>query len=1003
VEPVVSQQALFESIVGVLDAGVVVEDADGGVIAANAAADRILGDGAVAIHEDGWPLAAEARPPAIALRTGRACTGVTLGLKRPGGEVRWVVANAQPLRDEEGAPPWGVVTSYTDVTDERHGRAVERRAGERFRSLIEYSSDVITILDEQGRQTYESPSVERVLGWAPGDFEGTSRLSQIHPDDSSRVVAAIESVAGRPGVSTSVEYRIRTRDGRWRTVESIATNRLHDPAVLGIVVNTRDVTEHRREQAALRATTSRLSNLVQNLKSGVLVEDEERRIALVNTDFCAIFGVDAPPNVLVGGDCVAAAERLKHLLADPDAFSPRIEELIGAGVPVTGEEVAFADGRTFERDYIPITEGGADRGHLWLYRDISERKAAEREAATARDEAIRASRLKSDFLATMSHEIRTPMNAVIGTVELLLDTSLSADQRELAAVVRDSAYGLLSLIDDALDLSKIEAEKLEPKEVEFELTAVVEGVADVLLSSARRKGLWLTSYVDPRAGARLAGDAQWLRQVLLNLLGNAVKFTELGEVHVRADLEAETRRSATIRFAVRDDGPGIPETSRDRLFEPFAQLEGSGRGGTGLGLAICQRLVGLMGGEIDLESRPGEGAEFSFTLTFPLAEHPAPAPPAAPPLRVLLVEACDAASRVVTDYLGAWGMTAERAADAAGARELAASAGPFDVAIVGTTLAEPAVELAESLPGDGTAYVLLKDVAHAAARDGQTPAPFATELNKPVKQARLFDAVVSAADPAALPRPAQHEPAEPPFRPRAGTRVLVAEDNEVNRALIVRQLAKLGVRADAVGSGREAIDAADGGGYDVVLMDCQMPGIDGLQAARAIRSLEPGGRRTTIVAVTAGVAAGEIDACLAAGMDGCLTKPFSTAQLGDALGRVLPPLPPTGEPAVDRLALERLRVDVGDDDALRRIAGLFVEGLAESRDQLRQASAAGDDDAVLRAAHRLRSSSATFGAHRLAALTRELEAVGSASAHALIADVDRESERVADAIAELGV
>jgi two-component system sensor histidine kinase/response regulator len=506
--------------------------------------------------------------------------------------------------------------------------------------------------------------------------------------------------------------------------------------------------------------------------------------------------------------------------------------------------------------------------------------------------------------------------------------------------------------------------------------------------------------VDPRAGARLAGDAQWLRQVLVNLLGNAVKFTDVGEVHVRADLESQTETSATIRFAVRDDGPGIPESARERLFEPFAQLGSARHAGTGLGLAICQRLVGLMGGEVEVDSHPGEGSTFSFTLTFPRAEPGPPEPVAERPLKVLLVEACDAASRVVGDYLAAWGMTTERAADAAGARELAK--GAFDVAIVGTTLAEPAVELARSF-GRDLAFVLLKDVAHAAAPDGQTPPPFATELNKPVKQARLFEAVVSAADPGALPRPVPLKPAVPPFRPRTGTRVLVADDNEVNRELIVRQLAKLGVRADAVGSGREAIEAADGGAYDVVLMDCQMPGIDGLQAARAIRSLEPGERRTTIVAITAGVAPGEIEASLAAGMDAALTKPFSTVKLSEALGRVLTPGPADSASPVDRVVLERLRTDVGDDDALRRIAALFVEGLEESRAELVRATAAGDTDAVRRVAHRLRSSSATFGAQRLAALTRELEATGTADARGLIAEVERESERVAEAIAELSV
>src|SRR4051794_10733884 len=344
VEPAVAQQRLFGSIVDSLDVGVVVEDASGHVLASNPAAERILEPGCIAMHEDGWPLPDDARPAAMALRTGRPCTGMTIGLKCTSGDVKWVVASAHPLA-EAGNPPWGVVASYADYTDEWHARAAEHRSSERFRSLIEYSSDVITILDERGRQTYESPSVERVLGFAPGDFEGTSRLSQVHPDDSSRLVTAIDSIVGRPGASTSIEYRMRTRDGDWRIIESVATNRLHDPAVLGIVVNSRDVSERRREQAALWATTSRLTNLVQNLKSGVLVEDEQRRIALVNQDFCSIFGVDAPPNVLEGGDCVAAADRLKGRLADPDAFTARVEELIAARAPVTGEEVAFADGR----------------------------------------------------------------------------------------------------------------------------------------------------------------------------------------------------------------------------------------------------------------------------------------------------------------------------------------------------------------------------------------------------------------------------------------------------------------------------------------------------------------------------------------------------------------------------------------------------------------------------------------------------------------------------------
>ena len=1002
-EPLSAPADMTAGVLAMLDVGVVVEDRDGRALSSNTSAERILGlsreqlagaadppPGWGTIHEDGWPLAPDARPARLALRAGLPCTGMTLGVKHPGGTVTWVLASAYPLFEDGGDDPYAVAVSYSDITASRSSEERRRRTEERFRSLIEYSSDLITIYDERGKQTYESSSVERLLGYAPGEFEGTNRLSQIHPEDAHGAVSAFMDIQGRPGGSTSFEYRIQHRDGRWLIVESIATNRLHDPAVQGIVVSTRDLTERRGEQAALRATTSRLTNLVQNLESGVLVEDEDRRIVLVNSDFCSIFGIDAPPNVVIGADCARAAQRASGMLADPARFIARIEELTAAGSPVIGEEIAFADGRTFERDYVPIPE---ERGHLWLYRDISERKNAEREAARARDEAIRASRVKSEFLATMSHEIRTPMNGVIGTIELLLDTSLSADQRELAGVVRDSAHGLMSIIDDVLDLSKIEAEKLEPKEVEFRLDAVVEGVADLLLPAARDKGLWLTAYVDPRANTPLRGDAQWLRQVLLNLLGNAVKFTERGEVHVRAELESRTSRGATVRFAVTDSGPGIPASARDRLFEPFAQLDSPNRrrhGGTGLGLAICQRLVGLMGGEVEVDSEEGSGSTFSFTLGFRSAGD-VPAPMPTRELRVLLAESCDAASRVVGEYLDAWGMAVERARDGAAALELlrAAVTGgrAFDVAIVGTSLEGDVVALAETLRWEADdermGFVLLKDMAHDTARDGQTPAPFAAELNKPVKQSRLFEAVALAADPHALPLRPPEEPPPVLARPPLGARVLVADDNAVNRELMVRQLTKLGVRADAVETGAEAIRAVEAEPYDAVLMDCRMPEVDGLQAARAIRSL---GHSTAIVAVTATATAEEIDACRAAGMDVCLTKPFSTAQLGEALARALPP---DGAP-VDGSALERLRADVGDDAAVDRIAGIYMDGLAAARAELGSA----DGEALRHAAHRLRSSSATFGAFRLAELSAELEAGAGEHAAALVAEIDAESRRV---------
>jgi CheY-like chemotaxis protein/HPt (histidine-containing phosphotransfer) domain-containing protein len=298
--------------------------------------------------------------------------------------------------------------------------------------------------------------------------------------------------------------------------------------------------------------------------------------------------------------------------------------------------------------------------------------------------------------------------------------------------------------------------------------------------------------------------------------------------------------------------------------------------------------------------------------------------------------------------------------------------------------------------------VLLKDVAHDAARDGQTPAPFSTELNKPVKRARLFDAVVHADDPAARPAPSPHLPQRPPFRPAAGTRVLVAEDNDMNRELIVRQLAKLGVDADQVASGRDALAAVQRARYDVVLMDCQMPELDGRRAARAIRALEGESRHTTIVAVTATAAAGEIEACLAAGMDACLAKPFSTVDLSEALARVLQPYSAVDRPPLDESALERLRDDLGDDAIVARIASLYVEALRDARDRLRAACGRGDSEVLRQVAHKLRSSSATFGAARLARLSGELEALSAGGNSGpladLAADVEHESQRVAEAL-----
>src|SRR3954447_139824 len=940
--------------VDAIDTGVVVQDPKGRALLSNASARRILGlsaaqlDGREPIdprwailHEDGWPLPPSERPGRVALRTRAPATGVLVGLKRPDSRVTWLSVDAHPLTHEGEERPHAVVISFTDVTASRAAADAEHRSHDRFRSLIEHSSDVVTIVDDCGQVTYDSPSVEAVLGYAPGELVGPGRLARVHPDDLGEALSAVTGLIGRPGESVSCEYRIMARDGRWRVLESVATNRLHDPAVLGIVINTRDVTERRETEAALRATTSRLENLVQNLQAGVLVEDEERRIAVVNSEMCAAFAIGAAPESMVGTACRHAFRAAAKLMADPDGFVRRIDEVVEAGAPVRAEEIAFADGRTFERDYIPVSSGRAEGGHMWLYRDVSRRKGEEREAARLRDEAIRAARLKTEFLATMSHEIRTPNNGVLATVEMLLDTALEAHQRELAELVREASAGLLTVVDDALDLSRIEAEKLEPRVVDLDVAAVVEGVGDVVLSAARRKGLALSVYADPRIPPRLRGDAQWLRQILVNLAGNAVKFTPAGDLRISAELMLQGGGSTTVRFSVSDTGPGIPAALHERVFEPFVQLGEDAAGehaGSGLGLAICRRLVRLMGGELGVESHPGRGSTFSFSVALgmgsPRGRHDGPRG-----LRVLIAEPSAALAGIAADYLGAWGGEAEHASSAEAALGRAVTAAmsgrPFHMAIVGTGAPGRAAELATELRAiDGCgemALVLLKDVGAPAAAPG---GPFARELTRPLKQSQLYEAVVGSAASAT-------EPAVPALP--TGLRVLVAEDDVVSRELMVRQLAKLGVHADAVESGRQAVEAATSQRYDAVLMDLHLPLVDGLEAARAIGRL-PGARGSVPVVAVTGGEERDCDGDGAAALSGVLRKPASSLDLARALERVLPGA------VIDGEALARLETDLGDRAELRRIAGIYLGQLREGAEAVSGAAAAGDAEALRRAA-----------------------------------------------------
>ncbi len=863
------------------------------------------------------------------------------------------------------------------------------------------------------------------LGFARDEVLGKTpeELGLFHEPERE---AQVRETLMQEGRIRDCELQVRRKDGKILTglFSGEAIESQGERYLLTVMV---DITVQKQAEADMRASKERLSRVLEASRVGIWEWNVQTGQTVFDARWAEIVGYtleELEPVSIQTWATLAHPEDLQH-------SQDRLQEHFSGTSPYYDLEcrMRHRDGHwvwVHDRGKVVLwTEDGKPLLMTGTHSDISRRKGVEEELrssnarleearATANEMALmaqRASVAKSTFVANMSHEIRTPVNGILGMIRLLLDTKLDLEQNRFATVARSSAESLLYVLNDILDFSKIEAQKLEMENIPFDFSATVEEATEMLASRAYEKGLDLAAVWSQDIPPLLQGDPVRLKQVLMNLLSNAVKFTSSGEVLLEVSVHTLTAETTTLRFDVSDTGIGIESEKAQCLFSPFVQGDGSTTrkyGGTGLGLAISKRLVELMGGSIGVESKPGHGSRFFFTATFqrpPVTATDSTDPHRLPAQRILLVDQHSRSRTIVGNLLQQWGARCETASSVEMAhdcmRQSLQDEDPYRVVLL--DLSGPAETHPNPPSGGrtegcfgGTPVILIEGLGarrSAASRESYRPVAC---LTKPLRRAHLHAAILGVLD--------HKHPFEPPLELRSaqasdshdqltGLRVLVAEDNPTNQDLVLTILLRLGVKADAVENGHQALSALREAPYDVVLMDCQMPDMDGYEATRQIRGpdsrvLNP---RLPIIALTANAMSGDRERSLAAGMNDHLTKPFEKEQLAKVLLRWMgprqtaPPVASTGplkEPCSETLASqtpsplnakEFLRRCDGDHVIARRIVSIFLADAPKQLEKLRL-SMEGESLATVRStAHRIRGGAATLSADGIIALTEQLE------------------------------
>ncbi len=832
------------------------------------------------------------------------------------GRIKYVQERCRTDYDAAGKP----LRSLGTVQDITKRRRLEQTRF-KLQQAINHGLDGMGILDADGCYTYINPSHASMYGYTADELLGRS-WKELYPPEW---VVMIEQLF-LPELEHSGQWQGevvgKKKTGEAFHVElSLALLEEGGQSRHSLVCTCRDITGRKEVERALRDSEARFRLTLETTNDGLWDWHIPTMCASYSPSWMRMVGLEhheIPLNNLADwkgriheDDRPAIDQALENHLAGRTTHfvvEHRLRHHLGRWLWV------LVRGKAVEHD-----EQGRPLRMMGTMIDITERKQMEQDLVAAKDAAEAGARAKAEFLATMSHEIRTPMNGVIGMTGLLLDTVLTPEQQEYVETLRRSGESLLAVINDILDFSKIEAGKLSMEHIAFDLRVTIEDTLELLAVTAQKKHLEVVGMVDTAVPTAMVGDPGRLRQILTNLVGNAIKFTEQGEVLVQVAVVEEDDSSALLRFEVIDTGIGLTEDAKSRLFQAFTQADGSTSrkyGGTGLGLAICKRLTEMMNGEIGLDSLSGTGTQVWFTIRLDKQKvQPGAFLPTAESLRGLRVCLVDdnATNLTLLKYhASAWGMCSDTAQDGPSAlaliRSAAAQGTPFDLAIVDMHMPDmDGIQLGRAIKADPalapTRLVLLTSLGRRGDAHIARSAGFSAYLTKPVRKSQLHDCLrLVMGQSAAAPSAAGTDQASPPLITRhhvaeiqTHNRLLVVDDNPVNQKVAVRMLEKLGYRVDTAGTGKEALAALARHSYSLVFMDCQMPEMDGFETTHEIRRLEAIGKglevHIPVVAMTANAMASAREQCLAAGMDDFICKPVRREDLQRVLTRWLKPLP----------------------------------------------------------------------------------------------------------------